>query len=287
MAWLTGYDGWSFYVHQGVLVFHDRDPVWWGRGQDANGAVRTVWMADESVRGYADNFVQSTERHPMQNLAAIIAEAGHEAGRIGCELENYYFSAKAYLTLTESLPKATIVDATALVNWQRGVKSGEEIALMRKAARIAEKVIDGVIDRVEPGAAQERACGGDLWRHRARRGRGLGRLPGHRAAAALGVRCGGAAPDLGRPGVRDRGRRRSSSWRAATGAITRRSAARCSWANRRSSCAGRKERWSRGWRRGWRPHARATGRVISPMRWRPRWSGPGSSAGRAAAIPSG
>ena len=31
MAWLTGYDGWSFYVHQGVIVFHDEDPIWWGR----------------------------------------------------------------------------------------------------------------------------------------------------------------------------------------------------------------------------------------------------------------
>ena len=38
MAWLTGYDGWSFYVHQGVLVFHDADPIWWGREQDADGA---------------------------------------------------------------------------------------------------------------------------------------------------------------------------------------------------------------------------------------------------------
>ena len=42
MAWLTAYDGWSFYVHQGVVVFADRDPVWWGRRQDANGAWRTV-----------------------------------------------------------------------------------------------------------------------------------------------------------------------------------------------------------------------------------------------------
>ena len=25
MNYLTGYDGWSFYVHQGVLVFVDRD----------------------------------------------------------------------------------------------------------------------------------------------------------------------------------------------------------------------------------------------------------------------
>ena len=40
MAWLTGYDGWSFYVHQGVLVGPDGDPVFWGRRQDVNGAGR-------------------------------------------------------------------------------------------------------------------------------------------------------------------------------------------------------------------------------------------------------
>ena len=34
MCWLTGYDGWSFYVHQGVVVTHDADPLWWGRLQD-------------------------------------------------------------------------------------------------------------------------------------------------------------------------------------------------------------------------------------------------------------
>ncbi len=151
MAWLTGYDGWSFYVHQGVLVFHDEDPVWWGRGQDANGAVRTVWMDDANVVPYEDHYVQSTERHPMQTLAALIRDKGYGNKRIGLELENYYFSAKAYLTLKEELPDAELVDATALVNWQRGVKSGEEIAFMRKAARISEAIIDHVVERGEPG----------------------------------------------------------------------------------------------------------------------------------------
>ena len=37
MAWLTGYDGWSFYVHQGVVVPPEGEPVWYGRGQDAQG----------------------------------------------------------------------------------------------------------------------------------------------------------------------------------------------------------------------------------------------------------
>lgn len=151
MAWLTGYDGWSFYVHQGVLVFHDEDPIWWGRRQDTNGAVRTVWMANERVMHYTDNYVQSTERHPMQVLAAILADKGYAQKRIGVELENYYFSAKAYLTLTESLPQAEFVDATALVNWQRGIKSEEEIAFMRKAASISEVMMDGALERIEPG----------------------------------------------------------------------------------------------------------------------------------------
>ena len=61
MSWLTGYDGWSFYVHQCVLVLPDQEPVWYGRGIDANGAKRTVHMSDDNIIGYADHYVQSTE----------------------------------------------------------------------------------------------------------------------------------------------------------------------------------------------------------------------------------
>jgi len=149
--WLTAYDGWSFYVHQGVIVLPDADPVWWGRGQDANGGIRTVWMSDDRVIGYADNYVQSTERHPMQDLAERLRGMGLEAARIGVEMDNYYFSARAHQVLCSELPKATFVDATALVNWQRAVKSDEEIACIRKAAAISEKIVDGLLERVEPG----------------------------------------------------------------------------------------------------------------------------------------
>jgi ectoine hydrolase len=151
MAWLTGYDGWSFYVHQGVIIQLDEDPIWWGRLQDANGALRTVWMADEKITYYPDNFVQSTERHPMQHLGRLLSDLGHTQKSIGVELDNYYFSAKAFLNLKETLPDATFIDATALVNWQRIIKSDEELGFMRKAARISEKVINGIVDRIEPG----------------------------------------------------------------------------------------------------------------------------------------
>ncbi len=151
MAWLTGYDGWSFYVHQGVILTHAGEPLWWGRNMDANGARRTAWLSNDSLRPYGDEYIQSTTRHPMQHLSALLADLGFESARIGVEMENYYFSAKAYTTMVECLPKARIIDATALVNWQRAVKSDEELAFMHRAARIAEKMIDGAIERAEPG----------------------------------------------------------------------------------------------------------------------------------------
>ncbi|MBD3676832.1 MAG: M24 family metallopeptidase [Rhodobacteraceae bacterium] len=150
-AWLTGYDGWTFYVHQAVILPMEGKPMWWGRRQDANGAVRTVDTDRTEVTSYPDHYVQSTELHPMQHLAATLKTMGFETGRIGLEMENYYFSAKAFTTFLEEMPEATFVDATALVNWQRGVKSDEEIAFMRKAARIAEKVSLYAIERAEPG----------------------------------------------------------------------------------------------------------------------------------------
>lgn len=151
MAWLTGYDGWSFYVHQGVIVFKDADPIWWGRSMDGNGAVRTVYMDDERVLRYPDHYIQANTLHPMQNLAELIRGHGYGNQRIGVELENYYFTAKAFLVLQAELPDAKFVDATGLVNWQRAVKSEEELSFMRRAARISEKIIDGIVERIEPG----------------------------------------------------------------------------------------------------------------------------------------
>ena len=151
MAWLTAYDGWSFYVHQAVIVLPDADPIWWGRAQDANGALRTVWMADDRVMGYADHFVQSTEMHPMQDLAVRFGDLELSAACIGVEMENYYYSAKAHAELLSALPQCAFADATALVNWCRAVKSDEELTFMRRAARISEKIIDGLMERTALG----------------------------------------------------------------------------------------------------------------------------------------
>jgi ectoine hydrolase len=151
MAWLTGYDGWSFYVHQAVVVPLDEDPLWFGRQQDANGAKRRAWMATDRLESYPDHYVQSPERHPMEVLAEVLTRRGWGKRRIGVEMDNYYFSAKAYAVLQERLPDARFHDATALVNWQRAIKSPQEIAYMEKAARIVERMHNRIFEVIEPG----------------------------------------------------------------------------------------------------------------------------------------
>ena len=151
MAWLTGYDGWSFYVHQCVLLALEGEPVWFGRGQDANGAKRTVFMQPDNIVGYADHYVQSTERHPMDFLVEVIQARGWARTRIGVEMDNYYFSAAAYAALQAGLPGAQFGDATGLVNWQRAVKSPQELAYMRIAAGIVERMHARILELVEPG----------------------------------------------------------------------------------------------------------------------------------------
>lgn len=151
MAWLTGYDGWSFYVHQCVVLGLEGEPVWFGRGQDGNGAKRTCFMHHDNIIGYPDNFVQSTERHPMDYLSARIIERGWGSATIGVEMDNYWFSAAAFASLTRHLPNARFSDATALVNWQRAIKSEQELNYMRIAGKFVEKMHQRIIDKVEPG----------------------------------------------------------------------------------------------------------------------------------------
>ncbi len=151
MNWLTGYDGWSFYVHQCVVIPPEGEPIWYGRGQDANGAKLTAYLKHENIIGYPDDYVQNPTKHPMDYLSGILRDKGWGAKRIGVEMDNYWFTAAAFASLTKNLPDAKFTDCTSLVNWQRAVKSPREIEYMRNAARIVEAMHQRIFDEVEVG----------------------------------------------------------------------------------------------------------------------------------------
>ncbi len=155
MCYLTGYDSWSFYVHQLVIVALDeRQPIWIGRGMDANGAKITTYLEDGNILFYPDEYVQSTTKHPMQFVAAFVKEKGWARRTFGLEMDSYYFTAAAYHTLKTSLRNASFKDSYSLVNWVRVIKSSQEIAYMAQAARIVEKAMSVAVDAIHVGNRQ-------------------------------------------------------------------------------------------------------------------------------------
>ncbi len=155
MNYLTGYDGWSFYVHQCLLLHLDQDePLWLGRGMDANGARLTSFLAEDNIIEYADDYVQSTVKHPMHFVADVIKEKGWAKCVIGVEMDQFYFTARSYVELKKSLPAAKIEDANGLVNWVRVVKSEAEVEFIKRAGKIAVKVMDTAREAIKVGARE-------------------------------------------------------------------------------------------------------------------------------------
>jgi len=153
MNYLTGYDGWSFYVHQCVLVSLDqKEPVWIGRNMDANAAKVTTYLKSENIKNYADDYVQSPiGKHPAEYIADVIEEKGWGKKNIGLEMDQFYFTHKTYEILNKRFPKANFIDADLLVAMVRQIKSDAEIEMMKKAGKIAEKVMRIGIDELEVG----------------------------------------------------------------------------------------------------------------------------------------
>jgi len=151
MSWLTGFDAWSFYTHQGVIVSLDDCPIYWGREQDVKAAYRTTWLANDDIVPYPESYVQTPLRHPMEKLAEELTARRMADLRIGVELDNYYYSAAADRTLRTALSRDDLIDSTGLVNWQRAVKSPRELEYMRIAGSIVERVFERVGDTIRPG----------------------------------------------------------------------------------------------------------------------------------------
>lgn len=153
--WLTGYDGWSFYTPQMVVVsLKEDEPFWFGRKMDAVGAKFTAYIAEENVVPYPDKYVGSSDLHPMQYLIEVLKQRGLDSGRIAAEQDDYYYTAKWNRILTEGLGRDHFEDGFLLVNRCRMVKSAREIEFMSQAGQIATAAMDAGRKLVRPGVRQ-------------------------------------------------------------------------------------------------------------------------------------
>ena len=155
MNYLTGYDAWSFYYAQCVLVHINEDePICFVRAQDGGGAYIKTYLQDKNIIEYHEKYIHTWPLHPYKYLAEIITNRKWDGLNIGLEMDSHYFTAFCYETLKKGLPNAKFLDSERLVNWVRVVKSNEEIKLMQSAARIVENGMRAAFKSINPGVRQ-------------------------------------------------------------------------------------------------------------------------------------
>jgi len=153
--YLTGYDAWSFYYAQCVIVHINSDePICFIRAQDAGGAFIKTYLKKENIVIYDEKYIHTWPSHPYDALVDLLKKNKWDKLKIGVEMDAHYFTAYCYEKLKQGLPNATIKDSERLVNWVRVVKSNAEIDFMKKAAIISENAMKTAMEIINPGVRQ-------------------------------------------------------------------------------------------------------------------------------------
>ncbi len=89
------------------------------------------------------------DQDPLDRLSEVLAARGLGETRVGAEMNGGFVSAKLMRQIEARLKG--LLDGSDLVEGQRRVKSGEEIALIRRACRITEAGMWAAYDAIRPG----------------------------------------------------------------------------------------------------------------------------------------
>ena len=153
--YLCGFDAWSFYMPQTMIISSKLDePICFVRQMDVGGAYIQTYLKDENIIAYPEKLVHMPPRHPYEYLVEVIKDKKLDTGVIAVEMDAHYFTATCYSKLVDGLSNCNLIDSGFLVNWIRFIKSDKEIEYMHQAARNVEVGMQAAIDNINVGTRQ-------------------------------------------------------------------------------------------------------------------------------------
>lgn len=128
-------------LYRAAVVPLDGDPTMVVRLLDEQPFLRAAWF--ESRRTFIDT----------EDPVAMVAEVVGGVRRVGLDMNSYCMPVKRFEHLKSLLPDATLVDLSDSLRPMRLLKSPREIAVMRKAAGIADETMRRAVSAAKPGAS--------------------------------------------------------------------------------------------------------------------------------------
>ena len=153
--WLTGSDAKSYQEFQCLLVGARDEPLVVLTRHGEVHEFETDSLADE-VQGFGGG----ENEDPIQAFARLARRHGLPGKRVGLEVPAYYLHPHHYLALRDLLGDALVAEPTDLVARLKLVKSPAELALIRRAAAIADLGMERFSRDVAAGTTELALAGG-------------------------------------------------------------------------------------------------------------------------------
>ena len=145
--YLTGYQTPGYYMYQTLIVPEEQEPIVLTRLIEEVNVVAGSWIQNRAT--YQDT------QDPAEATYRLLAEADLTGGPIGVERDSWFLSINQYERLRTLLgPNGRLLDASGLVEGLRVVKSDAEIALVRKAAVVADAGTRAAIEAIAEGRTE-------------------------------------------------------------------------------------------------------------------------------------
>lgn len=159
ISYLTGYQGNSAYIPQGMLVtLRAAEPILILRPMDVWCATATTWLAPENVVTYDERTLGLSLLPAWREIGRLI-RARAQTKYIAIERNGPGLGVDAHAALVAGLGDAELTDAGGWLSDIRAVKSPAELDRMREAARIGEHALLAGIDRIAAGVPESEVAG--------------------------------------------------------------------------------------------------------------------------------
>ena len=152
ITYFSGYETPGYYKYHCVVVPKDGEPVFLVRDFEWVNTPEFAW----STR-FAKVFDWD---HPPSVTTNVLRQLGLTSGkRIGVEKQCFFYTVDEHETLTAEFPDNQFVDATQILWDCRMIKSGEEIDVMRRSARLVDMAMQAGWNATEPGVSADEVSG--------------------------------------------------------------------------------------------------------------------------------
>src|SRR5262245_18127985 len=151
--YLTAHDSPGYYFYQASVVTPSHPPV---------NVLRRIETTNTLGRGWSHRAVGYEDRQdPIDLTYRLLEELGVAGRTVGAEGNAWFVSPKRYEQLGQALARAGVrlVDASDVIEGLRVVKSPEELAQIRTAAKIVERAMRVAIDASRAGTNENEVAG--------------------------------------------------------------------------------------------------------------------------------